>query len=96
MTRDKAKQKSALSADRLRTAVAACLLSYVVARLIVHDASCWHAPLPAEATALGQVIAIACLPVMVLACFGMRARHRGLVMLIVLGGLLALWPQVVP
>ncbi|MCE2579528.1 hypothetical protein [Gluconacetobacter entanii] len=94
MTRDKAKQKSALSADRVCCAVAACVLSYLAARLIVSDFSHWHVPLPTEATALGQVIAVACLPVMVLAGFGMRTRHRGLVLIGMLGGLAALWPQV--
>ena len=88
---DKAKLKSTLRADRFRNIALSCLLSYVVARLVVTDIGLWHMPVPADATALGEVIAVACLPVMVLVCFGVRAHYRGFAMVCAAGCVAALW-----
>ncbi|EFG85444.1 hypothetical protein GXY_03403 [Novacetimonas hansenii ATCC 23769] len=82
---DKAKLQSSLRADRFRNILLSCVLSYVVARLVVTDAGLWHPSLPADATALGEIIAVAGLPAMVLACFGMRTRYRGFTMVCATG-----------
>ncbi|GAB6968691.1 hypothetical protein JCM25156A_27290 [Komagataeibacter kakiaceti JCM 25156] len=90
MPRDTARPGSSLAINRFFSAVAACLLSYLAACLVLKDFIRWAGPNPAGAATLGDIVAIACLPVLILIGFGGNTRQRGLLVVCALGALAAL------
>ena len=70
---------------RLGSLVLACLLSYAVAHLVLMDIAALPGAAPLAAMQLGQIIALAILPMLVVLCFGAHARHGGLYMVAGLG-----------
>ncbi|EGG76915.1 hypothetical protein SXCC_02126 [Gluconacetobacter sp. SXCC-1] len=74
-----ARRRPAMPAwNRPGSLVLACLLSYGVAHLVVMDIVRLPGPASGEATALGQIMALALLPVLIVLGFGAHARHVGL------------------
>ncbi|MCE2574249.1 hypothetical protein [Komagataeibacter sp. FNDCR2] len=90
MPRNTARPGSSLTINRLLSAVAACLLSYLAACLVLKDFVRWAGPNPVEAATVGDIVIVAFLPVLILTGFGGNARQRGLLVVCALGGLAAL------
>ncbi|WP_155820086.1 hypothetical protein [Komagataeibacter europaeus] len=77
VTTDRIERVARLNRNRLVCAVAACLMAYVVARLLVRDIA--PAPDATDLIHIGQMIAVFCLPVMIVVAFGVWRRHAGLI-----------------
>lgn len=77
MTTDRIKRVARLNRNRLVCATAACLMAYAVARLLVRDIA--FSPDATDLIHIGQMIAVFCLPVMIVVAFGVWKRHAGLI-----------------
>ncbi|WEQ56956.1 hypothetical protein LV564_07830 [Komagataeibacter nataicola] len=64
--------------NRIACAVASCLLAYGVARMLVGGIAAGSAG--SDRVHLGQMIALFCLPVMVVMGFGAWRQHAGLLL----------------
>ncbi|PYD75684.1 hypothetical protein CFR71_07715 [Novacetimonas pomaceti] len=101
LTRDRAKRPPTPAIGRVRALSISCLLSYLVAHLLVMDigrmvARHGNGTLPPDATQLGYMIAIGCLPLLILTCFGMWVRYRGIIAVGILGAVAALAGTALP
>ena len=77
--------RTRLTCNRVGGIVLACLVSYMVAHFMVMDIAC--VPVGRAAVPLGQIIALACLPVLIVLGFSTSA---GLISVCAGGGLAAL------
>ncbi|WP_102324022.1 hypothetical protein [Komagataeibacter saccharivorans] len=90
MSRVTVSPKSRLMLNRLVNAVVGCLCSYLVAHMLLMDLVQRARSTPTNAAAAGHMIALACLPVLILTWFGLYTRYRGAMVVITAGGVAAL------
>lgn len=101
LTRDRAKRPPTLAVGRISALAIGCLLSYLVAHLLLMDigrmvARHGNGTLPPDATQLGYMVAVGALPLLILTCFGIWARYRGIIAVGMLGAIAALAGTVLP
>lgn len=87
--------KSRLMLNRMINAFGGCLFSYLVAHMVLMDIVQQARPTPTDAAAAGHMIALASLPVLILIWFGLYARYRGAIVVIMAGAVAALCALVV-